>query len=186
VSLLRADVPPVVGSDGPRKNGCAETRIAEDAAEPSLERAHWDEVVRRKELVLAADQLIVEANEHHKKRNFKRAVELYLQALDKLELAGRAAPITRARRVRTADGAYNLYLDWAEALARKASAQSRSEWMDRAIEKCHAAGNAFPERKQKADATALKLHNAKKQVLFRELISNVQSTQLTWGSVTLK
>jgi len=154
-------------------------KATEDATEPSIERAHCNEVVRRKELVIMADQLIAEAQEQHRKKNFSRALELYLQALDMLELAGRTAPVTKGRRTRTADGAYHLYLDWAEALARKASAQSRSEWIDRAVEKCHAAGNAFPERKREADALALKLNDARKTILFRELTRNVVPTD-TW------
>ncbi len=157
--------------NGKKAAGEAEAKKASlPAAEPKPEELDQNESVRRQELELAAEQLVVQALRAYRKSRFKEAADYYRQAQAKLRLASTSQPriVRKQQQIQTA--LFNLYSDWADSLARDAKRLADLEKFDQAIQKCRQAAEFVPARGKEMDERTKFYLKAKKAAEFRAAI----------------
>ena len=140
------------------------------AVEPKPEELDQKESVRRQELELAAEQLVVEALKAYRKSQFKDAAVFYRRAQGKLRAASTSQPriVRKLQQIQTA--LFNLHSDWADSLAREAKRMASLDKYDQAIQKCNQAAEFVPSRAKEMDERVKLYTRAKKSAEFRAAI----------------
>lgn len=134
------------------------------------EELSTDELIRRKELELRAEEQADRAVQAYMEDNFRAAVEHFQSAKELLLNAGRAPRILQAI-ARTDNAIENVYVDWAEALAKEGRDRAEEEKFDEAIERMQRAIELAPQNEQKYRRRIRDYLRMREEAQFRALIT---------------
>ena len=157
------------GEESPALTGGIEPGTAEDDVMPQPEELTANQEVRRKELELIAEHHMIRALQHYRKEEFGQAAELYRKAREKLQQASKSAPRILKKVEQINDLLYNLYVDWAEALASDARRLASAEKYDQAMEKAEEAAEYDPTRREDMDKLRKRYMELKRETEIRAM-----------------
>lgn len=143
---------------------------APPAVEPRPEELDANEQVRRREMELMAEHLVIEAMKAWRQDKFREAIKAYEDAKARLERASLSEPRIVRRTAQVKDAMTKVYEDWATFLEKEAQDLANADKVDEAIEKIQAAAELNPARQPEYDQKKRALYELKREVELRDLI----------------